>query len=68
MVLPLGFLHPGTADPEDGHPPAVHSPDLYRLELATADEPESAEEQVVGLDHKRPRQSDVHRASSESGS
>ena len=54
MVLPRGVLHPRPGDLEDRHPSAVLAVDLDRLKLAPADEPEGAEEEVVGLKHSGP--------------
>ena len=51
MVLPRGVLHPRPGDLEDRHPSAVCAVDLDRLKLAPTDEPEGAEEEVVGLKH-----------------
>ena len=51
MVVPLGVFHPWTTDAEDGHAPAVRSTHLDGLELATADEAQRPEEEVVGLEH-----------------
>jgi hypothetical protein len=51
VVVPRGLLGPGTADREDRDPTPVRATDLDRLELAPADEPERAEEEVVGLEH-----------------
>ena len=51
MVLPRGVLHPRPGDLEDRHPAAVLAMDLDRLKLAPTDEPEGAEEEVVGLKH-----------------
>jgi hypothetical protein len=51
VVVPSGLLGPGTADREHRDSTAVRPADLDRLELAPADEPEGAEEEVVGLKH-----------------
>jgi len=54
VVVALDFVHPGAFDVEDGHAPAVLAPDLDLDELAAADEPEGAQEEVLGLKHLVP--------------
>ena len=51
MVVPRGLLDPGAADREDRDPTPVRAADLDRLELAPADKPQGADEEVVGLKH-----------------
>jgi len=60
VVFLLDVLHPGTFDAEDHHPPAVHAPDLDVAQLATAHEPEGAQEEILGLEHRRLLQSHAH--------
>jgi len=60
VVLPLYVLDTGAFDAEDRHPPAVHAPDLDLTQLAPADEPESPQEEVLGLKHIASRATREH--------
>jgi hypothetical protein len=51
VIVASGLLGPGAADREDRDPTPVRPAHLDCLELAPADEPEGAEEEVVGLEH-----------------
>ena len=51
MVLTRGVLDGRPDDAEEGHASPVRAADLDGLELAAADEAQSAEEEVVGLEH-----------------
>jgi len=60
VVLAFDLTHPGAVDHEDRHPLAVHAPDLDVAQLATAHEPEGAQEEILGLEHRRLLQSHAH--------
>jgi hypothetical protein len=51
VILPLDVFHAWPRDAEDRHPSAVDSADYYLLDLSSSDEPESSEEEVIGLEH-----------------
>lgn len=53
MVLAFDVAHAGAVDAEDRHALAVHAPHLDARELAATREPESPEEEVLGLEHRR---------------
>ena len=53
MVLPLDVGHGRTLDAEDGQPPAVHPADLDVAQLAATHEAQGAQEEILGLDHRR---------------
>ena len=67
VVVAPHLLEVGALDPEVGEAAAVHPGNLDAGELAAAREREGAQEKIVGADHKHPRQSSLHRSSSESG-
>lgn len=52
MVLPLDLLHPRALDAEDRHASPVHPADLDAPKLAAPREPEGAEEEILGLEHR----------------
>jgi hypothetical protein len=52
VVVTCRVLDAGPADREDRHPTPVVAAHLDPLELAAAHESESAEKDVVGLDHR----------------
>jgi len=54
VVVALNFVHRRALDVEDGHASAVLAPDLDLDELAAADEPEGAQEEVLRLKHLVP--------------
>jgi hypothetical protein len=54
VVVALDLVHRGAFDVEDGHASAVDAPDLDLDEIAAADEPEGAQEEVLGLKHLVP--------------
>ncbi len=64
MVVPLGFVHPGAGDRENGDAPPVRAAHLDRVQLTAADQREPAQEEVVRRDHERRS----HCASQASGS
>jgi len=51
VVVPHRLLEPRAADREDCDATPVRAAHLDTLELASADEPEGSEEEVVGLEH-----------------
>lgn len=53
MVVALDVVHLGACDVENGHASAVHAPDLDLAQFAAAHEPEGAQEEVLGLKHRR---------------
>jgi len=53
VVLALDVLHAWTLDAEYRHPLTVHAADLDAPELAAPREPEGAEEEILGLKHRR---------------
>ncbi len=51
VVVALDLLHSRACDVKDRHPSAVHPADHHLLELASSDQPEGSEEEVIGLEH-----------------
>jgi hypothetical protein len=51
VVVAYRFVEPGAGDREDRDPTPVRAAHLDASQLASADEPESPEEEVVGLKH-----------------
>jgi hypothetical protein len=51
VVVPYRFVEARAGDREDRDPTPVRAAHLDALQLAPADEPESSEEEVVGLKH-----------------
>lgn len=53
MVLPLDIGHGRTLDAEDSQPPAVQASDLDVAQLAATHQAQGAQEEILGLHHRR---------------
>jgi hypothetical protein len=60
VVLALDLGHARAVNHEDRHPLAVHAPDTDVAQLAATHESEGAQEEILGLEHRRLPQPHAH--------